>query len=254
MAELVKLSNTKHQALRVRHECNLELAATQQIMKLRVTELSKAVTNFPIFFTKDQNHGGWVLSALTSFELGQNLFVDDGVWQGTYQPNSMLTHPLYLMKSDEGKNSYALGILEDSPAFSKEQGDALFDANGHASSYLNRVTKLLETEVKGDIQTSQFSQKIAELGLLKAIDLKIFYQDDSAQTLAGLYTIDEDKLQSLSAEELAELSRLGYLIPAHAMLISIYQLNLLLRKSNECKSCNTVKNLKVEVAKDRVAS
>jgi hypothetical protein len=254
MAELVKLSNTQHQTLCVRPECNLELAATQQIMKLRVTELSKAVTNFPVFFTKDQNHGGWVLSALTSFELGQNLFVDDDIWQGTYQPNSMLTHPLYLMKSDEGQNNYAIGILDKSPAFSKEQGEALFDANGNASSYLNRVTKLLETEVRGDIQTSQFSQKLLELGLLKAIDLQILYQDDSAQTLAGLHTIDEDKLQSLSAEQLAELSRLGYLIPAHAMLISIYQLNLLFRKNNECKRCNTVKSLKIEVAKDRVAA
>jgi hypothetical protein len=254
MAELVKLSNTHHHALCVRPECNLELAATQQIMKLRVSELSKAVTNFPIFFTKDPHHGGWILSALTSFELGQNLFVDDGIWQGTYQPNSMHTHPLYLMKSDQGQNSYAIGILEDSPAFSKEKGEALFDENGNASSYLNRVTKQLETDVKGDIQTSQFSQKLSELGLLKAIDLQIFYQDDSAQTLAGLHTIDEDKLQSLSAEQLAELSRLGYLIPAHAMLISIYQLNLLLRKNNESKHFNTVNTLKIEVAKDRVAA
>ena len=90
MTKLVELNNEKHKELKVKPNCNIELAATQQIMKLRVTETSKAVTSFPVFFTRDQRTGNWVLSALTSLQNGSNLFVKQQRWDSTFCPSSMV--------------------------------------------------------------------------------------------------------------------------------------------------------------------
>ena len=247
MTELVELNNKKHLDLRVKPSSNVALAAKQQIMKLRVTEVAKAVTSFPVFFTRDPRNGAWVLSALSSFEQNQNLFVKQHRWDTAFQPTSVQTHPIYLMQSPHKDNSYTLGIVEQSDAFSNEDGEPLFDSKGRPSLYLSRIQKLLEADINNDFQTMKFSEKLAELDLLKAVNLSIQYQDDSVQNLNGLHTLDEDKLQSLSESQLLELNKLGYLVPIHAMLISIYQLNSLVKKSNEGQGVRAVKQLKIEV-------
>jgi hypothetical protein len=253
MVELVELNSNKHQGLKIRAASQIEYAGGQQIMKLRVAEVAKAVANFPVFFTREQQYGGWVLSALTSFEAQHNLFVKDGQWQSTYQPSSMQTHPLYLIQSAQQQQSYSLGILEQSSAFSQDQGHDIFEKNGQPSIYLRRLQKLLEADIKHDINTHQFCLKLQELELLKAVDLVIQYEDDRIQTVAGLHSLHEDKLQALTDQQMLELNKLGYLIPIHAMLISIYQLNLLVRKNNELPTLDKVKQLKIEVAKDKSA-
>ena len=250
MTELVELNNKKHLEMRVKPGSNVALAAKQQIMKLRVTEASKAATSFPVFFTRDPRNGAWVLSALSSFEPNQNLFVKQQRWDSAFQPTSVQTYPIYLMQSPNKENSYTLGILEQSDTFSKEDGEPLFDSKGRPSLYLSRIQKLLEADINNDFQTMKFSEKLAELDLLKAVNLSIQYQDDSVQNLNGLHTLDEDKLQSLSESQLLELNKLGYLVPIHAMLISIYQLNTLVKKSNEVQGARAVKQLKIEVARD----
>jgi hypothetical protein len=254
MTKLVELNSKKHRELRVRPNCKIELASTQQIMKLRVTETSKAVTSFPVFFSRDQRTGGWVLSALTSLENGSNLFIKQHQWDSSFQPSSMQTYPLFLMQSEQQDNSFTLGVMEQSDAFSKELGEPLFDNNGRSSLYLSHMQKLLEADIKNDIETIKFSQKLVELDLLKSISLSIQYQDDSVQNLNGLHSINEDKLNALTAQQLDELNKLGYLIPIHAMLISIYQLNKLVRKHNGLQSLNPIKQLKIEVARDRTIS
>ncbi|MFT6776841.1 MAG: hypothetical protein ACJAV1_000753 [Paraglaciecola sp.] len=251
MTKLVELSSTLHAQLKVLPDCETAFAETQQIMRLRVSETSKAATNFPVFFTRNSHDGNWVLSALTSFESNQCLFVKQGKWLATYQPTVLQTYPLFLMQSPKNIESYTIGVFEQSSAFSEHSGEDLFDDKGKASLYLSRIKTLLEADIKNDIQTYQFGKKLEQLGLLKAIDLLVHHEDGSVQTLSGLNTIDEDKLQALSAEQLHELNQQGYLVQIHAMLISIYQLNLLIRKHNEIQDSNKIAQLKVEIAKER---
>jgi hypothetical protein len=254
MTDLVELSNSKHKHLNLKSNCGIEFAATQHIIKIRVPEVAKSATNFPIFFSRDHQNGLWVLSVLTHFDSGYNLFIDKQQWLSTYQPSSTKTYPFYLMPSAKQENSYTIGILEDSHAFSDQQGEPLFEHDGKASSNLNRAKTLLEDDIKNDIITHQFSQKLEELNLLKAIDLQIQYHDGSLHTLAGLHTIDEDVLHQLPTQAMEELNKQGFLIPVHAMLISLYQLNMLLRKHNDLSNLKKVKQLKIEVAKDMTAA
>lgn len=250
MTELVELSSSKHGKLKVVENSSVVFAARLHVVNLRVAEIGKAVSSFPVFFTRNPVTGNWVVSGIASFEQGKNLFVENDQWTATYEPTALQTYPLYLMRSPKDDNSYTVGIVEDSGAFSEQQGEALFDDNGKATLYLGKLTKLLEADIQNDIQTYQFAQQLEELGLIKSIDVLVQYDDDAVQTLKGLHTLDEDKLQSLSAEQLQELNKKGYLAPIFAMLISIFQLNALIRKHNSIDSLNNVKHVKLEVARD----
>lgn len=254
MAELVELNNATHKALLVDRAYTIKIAKQQQIMKLRVAEAAKAATCFPVFFTKDQSYGDWILSSLTSFDSGKNLFVENNQWLAVFQPTSMQTPPFYLIQSQSQSKGYTVGILEEKEAFTQDDGEALYETNGQESFYLTHIKKLLEADVKNDYQSNQFSKKLDEMGLLNSIDLQLHYQDETVQTLNGLHTINEDALHALSEEKTLELSKLGYLLPIHAMLISLFQLNSLVRKNNESAEFKQIKQIKIALVKDRVTA
>ncbi|MFT6898227.1 MAG: hypothetical protein ACJA13_002647 [Paraglaciecola sp.] len=254
MSTLTELSNSQHQDLKLKPEFLAEFASTQQIIRLRAVEVGKAVTSFPVFFTRNAYDGSWVLSALSSFENGRNLFVDKNQWSAIYQPTILQTYPFFLMQSSSDARGYTIGIDENSGAFSRETGLAVFEQSGAASLHLSKSKALLAADIPHDSDTIKFASQAEELGLLKGIDLVVVYADGATQTLSGLYTIDEDKLQGLSPSMLGELSENGYLIAIHGMLLSIYQLNLLLRKHNQQHNVNKISQLKIEVAKNRAAS
>jgi hypothetical protein len=76
------------------------------------------------------------------------------------------------------------------------------------------------------------------------------FESQSKQKLAGIYVIDEVKLQQLSGEQLQELNVKGFLAPLYTMLSSLNQFNTLIRSNNELDPDNKIVRLKMEVAKD----
>lgn len=249
MSKLTELNNVKHADLYVANHCQLDFAGTQHLLNIRVTEVGQAVCSFPVFFTKDTQQGLWRLSAISSFNLGHNLFVQNNQWLAPYQLTCMQTYPFHLMASPEDKQGYTIGIDEASSAFSKEQGETIFEQSGKASLYLSRIKLLLEADINNDLKTYQFGQLLNELGLCKSINLLVRYEDDSTQKITGLTTIDEDKFQRLSASNLELLNKKGYLSAIQGMLISILQLNALIQKNNAHAHLPNIKNIKIEVSK-----
>jgi hypothetical protein len=254
MADLTELGIEQHGKLRVKDDCGVELAAQQHVMGLKANEVGKAACSFPVFLSRVQNTGRLALSAICGLEAGDNLFVENGRWTATYLPVLMKTFPLFLMTSSSDERGFVVGIDESSPAFSTESGEALFDDNGKPSIYLSNVSTLLESGVQDDIQTHHFLQALEELSLHKSIDVLVHFENGEVQTIKGLSTIDEDRLQSCTAEQLFDLSAKGYLALIYAMLISIFQLNLLIRRQNDKGDRTKVTQIKLEVARDAGAS
>ena len=250
MAELTKLGSEKHGGLKVRSDCGLRIAADQHIMGLKAPEVARAACSFPVFFSRVQSSGNLALSAVCGLEPGNNLFVDDGKWEATYLPVMLQTYPLFLMTSTEDERGYTVGINEESDAFSTDEGEALFDDNGKPSIFQSNVTALLEAGIQDDMQTHHFLKALDEMSLHKPIDILVQFQSGEGQTIKGLSTIDEDRLQSLSASELETLSKKGYLMLIHAMLMSIFQLNTLILRQNESSTVNRIAQIKLQVARD----
>jgi SapC len=253
MTELKELNNNEHSNLKVSKGCILTYASQSHILSLRATEVGHAATSLPVFMTKNQHTGNWNISAVTSVQPGNNLFVENDQWTATYQPTCMQTYPFYLMNSPKKENSYTVGIDINSTDFSVEEGQPLFEADGKATAYLSKVTSLLEADIKNDIQTHQFLEVIDKIGLIKPIDLLIQYRDGTANTIQGLHTINEEVLHALTAEQLLELNSKGYFTPIHAMLISLLQINLLVKKNNADSSLNDIQQVKIETSKNQTA-
>ena len=253
MAKLTALHSDRHGKLRLVENCALARAKSQHLVSLRVTEVAQALGDFPVFATRSSHSGRWSLSAMTSFEPGSNLFVDKGDWQALYQPAIMQTFPFYLMQAPGAAKGFTVGIEEGNPAFSEERGKPLFDERGKPSPTLKRVSAALEADVNNELLTRQFTETLEGLGLLKAMDLQVQYEDGRINTIKGLNTVNEDGLKSLPDDPLAGLHRKGYLLPAHALLISLFQLNALIRRHNRCGQFAAIRQLKLQVARDRAA-
>jgi len=249
MVKLVELNAQEHKDLRVKPNAAIDLAKQQHAISLRVTEVSQAGTSFPVFVTKVENSTEFAMSAITSFDVGKNYFVKDNLWTGLYVPQVMRTYPLYLVRSEADEKKPVVGIDSESDAFSMEEGEILFDSNGKPSIYHTRMQKVLNEDMKNGFLTFQFLKYLNENKLLKAMDINIQYTDNKINTLKGLYTVDEEKLQDLSSEKFEELRKLGYLGPMYAMLFSIFQVNSLIKMHNANTEGPGIVNLKMEVTK-----
>ena len=250
MTQLVELNKETHANLKVRTNSALRVAQSQHAINLRVIELSKAACNFPLFFTRVDETGDWALSAMTSYEPGTNLFVQENSWQATYYPSTMQTFPIFLMQKEGEEKNYTLGIEEENPAFSETEGEALFDEKGNATIYLSQVKAILEANISDIVHSFQFLNEIKKYDLFKAMDVKVHYVDGMINVLKGLHTIDEEKLRDLPKEDFLSLHEKGYLPPIYSMLSSLYQLNALIRKHNDVEHSVKITQVKMEVAKD----
>lgn len=252
MTQLVQLTPDRHGDLKVSPGIALAVAKKQHLVGLKVTEVAQAITCFPVFFTRGSIAGDWAISAITGVELQNNLFVVDGEWDAIYQPSGMKTYPFYLMNSPRDEGGYTIGINENSSAFT-DDGEPIFDDKGKASLMLSTITAQLDADVNNEIRSYKFCQEIDKLGLMKAMDVLIHYADETVITLTGLHTVDEEKLAELSSESFAELRSNGYLAPLYALLISLYQLNALIRRHNIVEGAKQIKQVTMEVSKDPTA-
>ena len=200
--------------------------AQAQVVRLRVPEVGNAACCFPLFFTKEPQHGHWEISALTSLSPEDNLFVDTNRWRGVYTPLAVRTHPIVLTRTDE-----TLALATAAECLS-ESGQALYD-HGEPTVYLRQVEQWLHEDLQGAITTQTFAQTLESLSLIKPVYVQVQRPGAPAQTLDGLYTIDQDALSCLEHNTVAELQQQGYLMAIHSLLMSLFQLNRLIQRHNE---------------------
>ncbi len=262
--QITELNPTSMQQLLVPTAAAGHYAARQHLLNLRAHEIGRVLCDLPVFFSRASN-GQYLISALCSFVPGQNLWVQQAQWQALYQPMCLQTYPLFLLGGPDAATS-RLGIdltaLQSTAATAATStatapnptlGEALFDSRGQPTLYLSRQRALLEADVEQDFLTYQFCRTLVQWQLLKAVDLVLQMQDGSLQTIQGLATVDEDKLASLSAAQLAQLQQQGYLALLHGILMSIYQLNALIRRHNQRPELPAVKTVRLELSRSVTA-
>lgn len=232
MSMFVELTAHTHAQAAVVRNAPMRFAARLHMLNIQVTEISKMIGDLPIFFSRHQTNGQWLISALCSFTPGQNLLVQKEQWLASYQPVCMQTYPLSLLNPKSSQ--LAIAIDKDVVCLATEaDAQALFTSDGKASMFLRQQLTVLETGLQHEYLSYQFMKTMTELGLIKELDLHVLQQDGPSQIIKGLATVDEDKLQTLAAEQLYQLQQQGYLLIAHAMLLSITQLNKLIQLHNQ---------------------
>lgn len=234
MSNLVALNKTAHKSLKVDTHKVEEQGSELHMVPVILQEFRKLVVHYPIVFSKSSETGQFMCSALMGFEQGENLFWEKGKWQGVYVPLQISRQPFFLGKNDKAKNGedFVVCINEASPVLG-ESGEALFDEKGNITPFLQQQQSNLMALLQGEQQTNAFVAHLMELKLLTAISLDIQFADETSLQVKGLYTVDEDKLQDLSGDQLRDLQQKGYLSAMYAMVHSTGQIYHLIEKKNQ---------------------
>src|SRR3546814_13574353 len=94
---------------------------------------------------------------------------------------------------------------------------------------MNSVLLALYEGLQG---TAAFIEALARHELLEPFTLDVQLDDGSRITLAGLYTIAEERLRALDGDALARLSRDGHLDPIYIAVASLSNLRHLTERQN----------------------
>lgn len=248
MVNSIALNPEHHRALKHDPVGVVQFFARQQCLELRITELVQAANNYPLFLLRDGQSRVWQPTALLGLAEGSNLFIENGQWTGVYRPQLLDLYPFYLFPKED-KSGYRLGLDEQSSALSHSQGEALYDASGQPSVYLNSLQRRLQADFSDGALSYAFTEALEQLKLLRAVDLSVEFQNSRQHLISGLHTIDEEALNSLDAESLVKLQKKGYLAPLYALLVSIYQINAMIRRHNHLHSDTPVKRINLETKK-----
>jgi hypothetical protein len=229
MANHAPLNNVDHKNLRV---VTTRGAAYGDAVMSALTfpaEFRDLQACYPIVFAQDGN-GSYDAIALLGFEQGENLFLGPNGWDAPAIPLTVERQPFMIGRGDE----LSVHIDLDSPRVRDGgiEGEALFLTYGGTSEYLERISSVLRTIHDGLAASRAFVAALVELELIESFVLDVELDDGSQNRLAGFYTINEDRLAQLSAEQLAGLHGKGYLQAIYMAVASLAQFRALIQRKN----------------------
>lgn len=248
MPQLIAVNPKFHQHTVVNPKLVKQEASELHLVPAVLNEFQKLVVQYPIVFSKKEDTGQFTCSALLGLEEGENLFWEQGQWQGIYVPLQVARQPFFLGNAADDKNQeqqqeqhpeYVLCINSEHPAVSEnsaEQDDpleALFDENQQPTPYLQQQQSLLEQLLFGEQITAHFIERLLQLALLTPLALDITFADNSSQKVTGLYAIDEEKLAKLDEQALFSLHQQQLLAPIYMIIASMGQIYALVDKKNK---------------------
>ncbi len=223
---------------KVHHQIRLDLTqmtascAKVQLLPVVPAEFAQVATQTPIVLTKHGHTGQFVFVALLGFQPGENLFWQQGQFQGLYQPLHLRRQPFLL--GYEGENPLlCLDLSHPALVAQPDQaGECLVQSDGADSPYLQSVKSCLGELMRGEQQLQQLLPLLAELELIQPLSLAITFANQQSVQLQGLYSIDQQKLAALSAEALWRLHQHGALAAIYTHLASMAQLYPLIERKN----------------------
>lgn len=252
MPTLTPLNASVHGDLKVRDDRLHQYAKSRHMIPLNVTEVPQAAMCLPVLISRFEGQNSYALSAITSFEPGTNLFVEGEAWQPIFIPAEMQTFPIGLMTEPDAADP-VLGIDPTMLVFSKSDGTALFDGNGQPSLWLSQTEKQLRDHAEKKARTYEFFQELARLDLIVPLNISVHLSGGATNQISGLMSINEDALKNLPPKELVDLSDRGYLPVIYGLLFSLFQLNLLIQKTNERGNGPTIEKIGLELARGPAA-
>lgn len=218
MTRSVLLNNVTHRDLRVvtRHGA----AWGDDVMSALVfpTEFRNLQAHYPVVFQKTADGTGFQPVAVLGFEPGQNLFLGAEGWDASYVPIAIERQPFMIgFDGDEP----VVHVDMDHPRVGTAEGEPVFLPHGGATEYLERVNSLLLAIHEGVQATPAFVRALLENDLLEAFVLDAEGPDGAPARLAGLYTVNEERLARLSGAALQALNEAGHLLPIYMAVASI---------------------------------
>jgi len=232
---VVPINKERHAAIRIKDLTDFSFAAQFHIAYVTMHEFMRGASAFPVVFLEDKEKGEFRPVALLGLNAGENLFVDAlGQWQGPYVPAIIRRHPFALAPAAQD-GQFVVCIDEDSAVVSQSAGAPLFDEQGAPTQVLENVKRYLIEMQKMDALTQQFCRFLATHQLFTPLNMRV-RDIDKVKNVAGCFVVNEERVNQLSDELHLEMKRQGYLAPVYAQLISLTQIERLVKLQDEKKA------------------
>lgn len=222
MSNLALLDNVEHRDLKVRPDRGDMFGDHINQVLVFPNEFRALQRDYPIFFRKDSEEE-YQAVALLGFERDENLFVRDGVWHASYIPAVQARGPFSILVSpgESGSLEPKVQIDLDSPAVSKDEGYGLFLPQGGYSPYLEKTMAVLRTLHDGVGFSRAFFTALEKYDLIEPLSMEIKVNDTLQYSVPGIYSVSQEKFESLPAEALHDMHQSGALAACYWVLGSV---------------------------------
>ncbi|MEN9775603.1 MAG: hypothetical protein RL322_2673 [Pseudomonadota bacterium] len=222
---VVPLDVSRHATLRVRPALDQAYARTLQRSIVMQSEIRRAAARYPIVFVEDPETDGFRPVALFGLAPGDNVFVgSDGQWRASYIPAVVRAYPFVLARSDR-PDRFLVCIDEASDLVGHDEGAPLFQSDGQPDQALEEVKAFLARLRGMQLATDAFTRALAQRNLLTPFTIQAGRAD--SPPLQGCYVVNEERLDALPIEHLADLRARGWLSTIYAHLMSLLQIERL---------------------------
>lgn len=228
------VDKTRHAKLRVKPNVDFVHAKDFNLASISLNELSACTANFPVVFVQNPDNQKFRPVAMFGLRPGENFYYGEEGWDCTYVPLMVQRHPFLIGFDDreEDSNMLTMCIDKNSSFLSPDDGIAMFTEAGEDTDFLVTRRMLLNDIFEGEKLTEQFIQKLTELNLLSPVEILLQPQNGEPRKVAGMFTVDEQKLKALTPEQLQELHKLDFLPACYLILASLFQVHQLMRLRN----------------------
>jgi hypothetical protein len=172
---------------------------------LTAVEFPLAAAEYAIVFA--QGGSEVVPVAILGARTGENLYVkDDDSWGARYIPAFVRRYPFVFAAKGDGK-TFTLCVDEAFQGLNFQgRGQALFDAEGKQTPYVDNVLRFLQEYTAQFTRTQAFCKKLAELELLEPMQAQFTLASGQKMSLTGFHAVSRKRLKELPAEKLAQLA------------------------------------------------
>lgn len=218
MPQWIALSRTEHSNQHVLPRDGYHHSAKQRVVPVLLAELNKLIPYYELGFIRQGD--SYAPVAVLGVQ-GNAYLAPDGRWFSPYVPAQLRGYPFALAKADNDQQVLA---IDTAHLVNGPEGKALFDEQGELSEHTRKVFDFLAHSEKNRLVTQQAADVLAKHQLLVPWELVIATDAEGGTPvkLDGLYRVDEQALNALAPEALAEL-RGGPLALAYAHLFSTAQ-------------------------------
>ncbi|EWH09649.1 SapC family protein [Catenovulum agarivorans DS-2] len=182
-------------------------------------ELNQLIPHYPVCLLKDTETGQFGLYALLGFEPNQNLYIKSGHWGQGYLPLHIQRQP-FIYQPNNHSVGLNLAINVDNPRVNKQTGENLFDDNQQPSGYLKNMAKIVEFLHSSLASNQAFIQTLLDANLIDHNQLKFQQTDGQSKKIDGLYQVSQQKLSTLSDQDVVKLHQSGALQACYLLLAS----------------------------------
>lgn len=245
MTKHVLLDNVTHQNLKVSPFFKAEFGDKVNTVLTFPTELATMQSVYPIFFRKYNDTEEYQLVAMLGFEKDENLFLNEKkhIWQADYIPAIVTKGPFLIGFQDQSINggdekTPVVHVDMDSPRIDNENGIPVFLEHGGNSPYLDKINSQLLNIYQGMTAAKEMLAIFNQLDLIEPVNLEITLNSGNKHNLLGNYTINSEKLATLSGNDLATLNNAGYLRDAFLIMVSLNNVSKLIAIKNHKEISN----------------